>query len=91
MTRLTNRYNWGSTLSKENPDLYRQLNDVYTDISMNANGKSNKVNMTMDPPADSQINKNFDIGDIWVRPDTDSAWMLTSRTTAEAVTWKLIT
>lgn len=91
MTRLSNRYNWGSTLSKDNPDLYRQLNDVYTDISQNSNGKSNKINMTTNPPADSPVNKNFDIGDLWVRTDTNSAWILTSRTTAEAVNWTLIT
>jgi len=91
MSRLTTRYNWGQELGKDNPELYRQLNDVYTDISMNANGKAGKINMTSDPSASSPTNKNFDIGDIWVRTDTNSAWMLTSRTTAEAVTWTIIT
>lgn len=91
MTRLNTRYNWGKTLSEENPDLYRQLNDVYTDVAQNSNGKANKNSAQSDPVANSAVNKNFDIGDIWVRTDTNTAWILTSRTTAEAVTWTQIT
>ena len=91
MTRLNTRYNWGESLSKDNPDLYRQLNDVYTDLATKSNGKANKINMTSNPPADSPVNKNFDVGDTWVRTDNDTAWILTSRTTAEAATWTLIT
>lgn len=90
MSRLDERYNWGSELSKENPELYRQLNDVYFDIAKSSNGKSNKNVTDSDPPANSQVNKNFDIGDIWVRTDTNSAWIMTSRTSAEAATWTSI-
>ena len=78
-------------MSKENPDLYRQLNDVYTDISQNSNGKANRINMTQDPPTNSSVNKNFDIGDIWVRTDTDTAWMMTSRKSPEEALWCQIT
>lgn len=90
MTRLDERYNWGSEVSKENPQLYRQLNDVYFDIAKTSNGKSNKNVTQTDPPADDPVNKNFDIGDLWIRTDTDSAWIMTSRTSAEAVTWSSI-
>ena len=91
MTRLTTRFNWGQILSKENPHLYRQLNDVYSDISTSVNGKANRICKTENPPADSSVNKNFDIGDIWVNESTDTAWILTSRSSAEAVTWTQIT
>lgn len=91
MTRMERRYNWGQELSKESPNLYRQLNDVYTDIAEKSNGKSNKTQAESDPSANSPVNKNFDIGDIWVRTDTNSAWIMTSRTTAETVTWTAIT
>ncbi len=91
MTRLNEKYNWGNTLSEENPDLYRQLNDVYSDLASKSNGKSNKINMTMPPPANSPVNKNFDIGDIWVQTNANTAWVMTSRTTSETVMWRQIT
>jgi len=43
------------------------------------------------PPANSQINSFFSIGDITIRTDTDTAWIMTSRTTPNAVTWSQIT
>lgn len=95
MTRLDLRYNWGSTLSEENPDLYRQLNDVYTSIAEKSNGKTNKHKQEKkSPPAPgsaSPVNKTFDIGDIWVREDTNTAWIMTSRTTPEVAHWQQIT
>lgn len=91
MTRLNTRYNWGQTLSVENPDLYRQLNDVYSIIASNTNGKCNKASMLTAPQADNDVNKNYDIGDIWVNTQTNSAWIMTSRTTPTAVTWKQFT
>ena len=91
MTRLSERYNWGEEVSKENPQLYRQLNDVYFDIAKTSNGKSNKnVTTATNPPADDDVNKNFDIGDIWVRTDSNLAWIMTSRTSPTAVNWKAI-
>lgn len=91
MTRLNTRYNWGETLSDDNPDLFRQLSDVYGDIAQVSNGKTNKAIMTSDPQANSDVNKNYDIGDIWVNTSSDTAWILTSRSTAEIVTWTQIT
>lgn len=92
MTRLAVRYNWGSKLSTENPELYRQLNDVYTEISTSSNGKVNKyVSDDQSPSASADINKNFDIGDILVRKDTNTAWIMTNRTSDIAVTWTQIT
>jgi len=92
MTRIAVRYNWGSKLSAENPELYRQLNDVYTTISNSSNSKvSRYVSDDQDPSASADINKNFDIGDIWIRKDTNSAWIMTNRTSDIDVTWTLIT
>lgn len=91
MSRLNTRYNWGQRLSEDNPDLYRQLSDVYGDISQASNNKTTKIAMTSDPTANADVNKNFDIGDISVNSQTNTAWILTSRTTPEAVTWTQIT
>lgn len=92
MTRLNETYNWGNEVSDENPHLHRKLSDVYFDIAKTANGKSNKnVTTATNPPADDDVNKNFDVGDVWVRTDSNSAWMMTSRTSATACTWTIIT
>lgn len=91
MTRLNVRYNWGENLSEQNPELFRQLNDVYTDLATKSNGKANKIAMTSEPPSDSPVNKNFDIGDLWIKKDTNEVWVLTSRITAESATWKKMT
>lgn len=92
MPILPRRFNWGNKLINENPDLYRQLSASYEDISGVVNTKVSKYAIDgTDAPASNQINKNFDIGDIWVRTDTDTAWIMTNRTTAEAVTWTQIT
>ena len=91
MSRLSNRFNWGNDLPDENPTLHRQLNDTYTNIVNSVNVKSNKnVTPDTDPPADDPINANFDEGDVWVRCDTNAAWIMTSRTSANAVNWKSI-
>lgn len=95
MTDLDERFNWGSTLAQDNPDLYRQLNDTYTNTAQAVNRKGNVHRNSekpfSDPPADSLFNKNFNIGDIYVREDNDTAFIMTSRTSAEAVTWTQIT
>lgn len=91
MTRLDSSYNWGSTLSEENPDLYRQLNDVYTSIAEKSNGKTNKTRSSGVPSSDSDANKSFDIGDIWVDKIGPNAHIMVDRTTPEQVTWKQIT
>lgn len=100
MTRLNQTYNWGKELANDNPDLYRQLSDVYGDVSRATNTKSSKTvspnpqipgDDAENPPASSEFNKQFDIGDVYVRTDTDTAWMMTSRTSPTAVTWTQIT
>ncbi len=92
MPTLVTRYNWGKGEDAEENRKNRQLSDTFSDIAVIVNNKvSKRVISGQDPPASDQVNKNFEIGDVWVRTDTDSAWMMTSRTTDIAVTWTLIT
>lgn len=97
MPTLITNFNWGSTLANQNPLLTRQLSEAYSDTATVVNTKVSKYvtdgdkRPHVDPPANSQFNNNFEIGDIYVRTDTDSAWIMTSRTTANAVTWTIIT
>ena len=97
MPTLQQNYNWGNTLYNSNPELTRQLSNAYNDTALAINSKVSKYTTdglqrpNVDPPANSDFNKNFEIGDIYVRTDTDSAWIMTSRTTSNAVTWKIIT
>lgn len=97
MPTLITKFNWGSALVNANPELIRQLDQVYTSTALVVNTKVSKyytngtTKPNVDPPASSVFNKNFEIGDIYVRTDTDSAWIMTSRTSDIAVTWTLIT
>jgi hypothetical protein len=97
MPTLIQNYNWGNALRNQNPELTRQLSNAYTDTALVVNTKSSKYftdgvqKPHVNPPANSDFNKNFEIGDFFVRTDTDTAWIMTSRTTANAVTWKQIT
>lgn len=97
MPTLESNYNWGSDLKDQNPELTRQLSQAYNKTSMAVNSKAARYSTNgtqkpnVNPPASSDFNKNYDIGDIYVRTDTDTAWIMTSRTTSEAVTWTLIT
>ena len=97
MPTLITNYNWGASLRNENPELTRQLANSYSDIANVMNTKVSKYTTDgvqrphVNPPANSEFNKNFEIGDIYVRTDTDTAWIMSSRTTANAVTWKQIT
>lgn len=97
MPRLITNFNWGTALENENLQLTRQLSIAYTTTANVVNAKPSKyvTNGTslpnVDPPANSQFNRNFEIADIYVRTDTDSAWIMTSRTTAEIVVWTKIT
>ena len=97
MVRLITNFNWGAALENFNPLLTRQLSTAYTNTANIVNSKpsvyvtdgDSKPNVN--PPANSDFNKNFEIGDLYVRTDTDTAWIMTSRTTAKAVTWTQIT
>jgi hypothetical protein len=92
MPTLPRIFNWGNKIKNMDNDLYNQLSKSYTDIADVLNTKvSKRVILDQDPPASDQINKNYDIGDVWVRTDADKAWMMTSRTSDIAVTWTLIT
>lgn len=84
--------NWGQASKSENPLLINELDDMYFDIA-NALSLLVKKNVISgaNPPANDQRNSFFSIGDITVRTDTNAAWIMTSRTTANAVTWTLIT
>jgi len=97
MPSLINNFNWGSSLKNNNPELTRQLSEAYTDTANVVNTKISKYFTNgvqkphVDPPASSDFNINFEIGDVFVRTDTNSAWMMTSRTTSTDVIWTLIT
>jgi hypothetical protein len=91
-SNLPVKKNWGQAYNEENPNLIRALDEMYTDIANAINNLVKKnVVATGDPPANSQINSFFSVGDIWVRKDTNKAWIMTSRTTPNAVTWIIIT
>lgn len=97
MPTLITNYNWGASLRNDNPELTRQLSNAYTDTAQAVNTKVSKYftdgvqKPHVDPPANDDFNKNFEIADVYVRTDTDTAWMMTSRTTSTAVTWTQIT
>jgi len=97
MPTLITNFNWGASLRNENPALTRQLAEAYTETALCVNTKISKYATNgiqrphANPPASSDFNKNFEIGDIYVRTDSDTAWIMTSRTTSEAVTWTQIT
>lgn len=92
MVTLNRKFNFGDKLAIDNRDLYNQLSDMYEDISGVVNGKaSTKAMKNQDPPASSPANANYKITDIFVREDTNQAWILTSRTSTNDVTWTLIT
>ncbi len=97
MPTLITNFNWGTALKNANPELTRQLSAAYTDTALAVNTKISKYSTNgtsrphMNPPANDQFNANFEICDVFVRSDTDQAWMMTSRTSSIAVTWTLIT
>lgn len=76
-----------SGLSGANPELLRALDDMYDQLVDALNTKATVVESTSSPPASGDFNKEFEIGDIFVKTDTDSPSMLTSRTSDIAVTW----
>ena len=84
--------NFGSEVRELSPTLSNQLSQMYTDI-VNALSQGIKKDVVSgaDPAAVSQRNSFFSIGDITVRTDTDSAWIMTSRTDPTTVVWSKIT
>lgn len=90
-SNLPLKKNFGREVLEQMPQLARQLDEMYTDIAnaLNLLIKKNILNGS-DPAANDQRNSYFSIGDIAVRTDTNTAWIMTSRTTPNAVTWTLI-
>ena len=97
MPTLIQNFNWGAALRNDNPELTRQLSTAYSDTAIAVNQKVSKYYTDgnqkphVNPPANSPFNANFEICDVYVRTDTNTGWMMTSRTTANAVTWTQIT
>lgn len=92
MPRVAQTYTWGKGIREQNKDLYNQLNESYENIAFVLNTKvSRRVILDQNPPASDEVNRNFEIGDVWVRTDADTAWMMTSRTDDITVTWTQIT
>jgi len=91
-SNLPLKKNFGSEVLLKMPQLANQLDQMYTDIA-NALIFTVKKNILdgADPAANDQRNSFFSIGDLAIRTDTDTAWIMTSRTTPNAVTWTQIT
>ena len=88
MPVLNRVFNWGDKIRQMSGDLYNQLSKAYADTSSVVNTKASKLILDgSDPPASGQVNKNYDIGDLAIRTDNDTAWIMTSRTSDIAVTW----
>lgn len=87
-SNLPLKKNWGQASATESRELIRALDEMYTDIALSLNNLVKKNIITgANPPANDQRNSFFSIGDITVRTDTNAVWVMTSRTTPNAVTW----
>lgn len=91
-SNLPLKRNWGEAAQTESKVLLRQLDEMYTDVA-NQFGSLVKKNILngADPAASDQRNRFFSIGDVAIRTDTDTAWIMTSRTTPNDVVWSQIT
>jgi hypothetical protein len=93
MPTIAQDFNWGSAVKNENPELARQLSQAYGVTARSINDRPAKYftdgiqKPNVNPPANDPFNQNFEIGDIYIRTDTNSVWMMTSRTSSTAVTW----
>ena len=84
--------NFGDEIKELSPTLSNQLSQMYTDIAFSLQYViKKKVVVGSDPPVTDQSNTFYSIGDIYVRSDTNTAWIMTSRTTGETVVWTQIT
>jgi len=91
MSRIPRKFNYGSEVKNINETLYNQLNDSYYEVSTCVSTKTTRFEQKTNPPSSDKVNAGLDIGDIWINSATNSAWIMTSRTTAASVTWTLIT
>lgn len=85
------RYNFGTEIKNANPTLYNQLNDTYESTARVLNTKPSVYVTNSDPTGTSDLNKQFSIGDFWINQSSDTAWIMTSRSSTNTVTWKQIT
>ncbi len=91
-SNLPLKKNFGREVTSQMPQLVNQLDQMYTDIAIAINNLVKKnIISGADPAANDQRNSFFSIGDITIRTDNNTAFIMTSRTTATAVTWTLIT
>jgi hypothetical protein len=91
MPSLSPNFNWGLTIKDTNDVLYEQLTTVYFDIANIVNSKVGRNVTNVNPVNSSSNNARFDIGDIHINTATNSAFIMTSRTTSNDVIWTLIT
>jgi hypothetical protein len=90
-SNLPLKKNFGNEVRMLSPQLARQLDEMYTDIANALTFLVKKNILTgANPAANDQRNSFFSIGDIAVRTDTNAVWVMTSRTTPNAVTWTLV-
>lgn len=84
--------NFGNEVVEQLPNFARELDEMYSDISNALNNLVKKNILTgVNPQPDEQRNSFYSIGDVAIRTDNNTAWIMTSRTTPTAVTWTLIT
>lgn len=97
MTTLVQSYNWGAAQRNANPELTRQLSDMYFGVASAVNERvvsyvtDGSLKPHVNPPANSQFNANYGTSSIYVRSDTNTAWIMTSRVNTNQVTWTQIT
>ena len=90
-TNLPLYKNFGDEIKELSPTLSNQLSQMYTDIAFSLQNVIKKnIISGANPPANDQRNSFFSIGDITVRTDTNAVWVMTSRTTPNAVTWTAV-
>lgn len=84
--------NFGKEIQGISLVLHNQLSQMYTDVALSVNTKIKKnILENVDPLNSDDNNINFSIGDICVRTDTNTAWIMTSRTSNKDVVWTKIT
>ena len=87
---IPNRYNFGNANNNENPDLYKQLNDIYTRLANAANSSVKKVIRGYAPSSSSPENASLSVGDVWIDEIGNAAYIMTSRANSENVNWLAI-
>lgn len=103
MPRVPQYFNFGELGVNIDPELTRVISIMYTTLARGINGvvdpnenfyfNTPQVYTTGAPPsANAQINRNFQIGDIWIDSSAgpNQVYFLTARTTDTAVTWTAV-